>query len=257
MNRFVSIVFRVIPDSTLKNHLRCFFYNKMQKDFLINFKDNIFYVEKEGLKMKFKENPFHRFRMDKEYFYKISLKENDIVIDAGAYFGTFAVYASKKVGNKGKVFAFEPDPHTLPRLRDTLELNNVTNVSIITKGLWSEDTSLTFEAGRELGSSFVTENEGDMAEKIEVPVTTIDKVMKDIDVKNKIFIKMNIEGSEIEAIKGAVNTIKKYKPHWAIRTNHFVDGEMTYKKVECLLSQWNYKTTTIELTELTTFGEPN
>ncbi len=227
----------------------------MQKDFLIYFKDNLFYVEKDGLQMKFVENPYHRCLMDKDYFYKTSLEENDIVIDAGAYIGTFAVYASKKVGNKGKVFAFEPDPHTLTRLRKNLELNNVTNVSIISKGLWSENTTLTFEAGRELGSSFVTEKDN-MVEKIEVPVTTIDEVMKDVKVKNKIFIKMNIEGSEIEAVKGAVNTIKKYKPHWAIRTNHFVDGEMTDKKVEYLLNQWSYKTTSIELTELTTFGEP-
>ncbi len=107
------------------------------------------------------------------------------------------------------MFAFEPDPHTLTRLRETLELNNVTNVSIISKGLWSENTTLSFEAVRELGSSFVTENEDNMVEKIEVPVTTIDTVMKDIDVKNKIFIKMNIEGSEIEAVKGAEIKIKK------------------------------------------------
>lgn len=206
--------------------------------------------------MKFKETPYHRCLMDKDYFYKTSLEENDIVIDAGAYIGTFAVYAGKKVGDNGKVFAFEPDPHTITRLRETLELNNLTNVFIIDKGLWSKDTTLTFEAGRELGSSFITDDNS-VVEKIEVPVTTIDNVMKNVEVKNKIFIKMNIEGSEIEAIKGAENTIKKYKPHWAIRTNHFVDGEMTDKKVEYLLNQWDYKTTSIELTELTTFGEPN
>jgi FkbM family methyltransferase len=229
----------------------------MQKDFLIYFKDNLFYVEKEGLQMKFMENPYHRCLMDKDYFYKSSLEETDVVIDAGAYVGNFVVYASKKVGDEGKVFAFEPDPHTITRLRETLELNNLANVFIIDKGLWSEETTLTFEAGGELGSSFITEDKDSVVEKIEVPVTTIDEVLRNVEVKNKIFIKMNIEGSEIEAVKGAVNTIKKYKPHWAIRTDHFVDGEMTDKKVECLLKQWDYKTTSIVLTELTTFGEPN
>ncbi len=257
MNKLVSTIFKLLPELTLKNHARCFFYNRMQKDFKIFFKDNIFHVEKEGLVMKFVENPYHILLTDKDYFIKSSLDENDIVLDAGAYVGIFSVYASKKVGREGKVIAFEPDPDTARRLNKNLELNNASNVEIINKGLWSSDATLVFKAGRELASSFVTEDNVDNLKKIEVPVTTIDNAMKDVNVKNKLFIKMNIEGSEIEALKGAVETIRKYRPYWVIRTNHIVNGKTTDKPVEEFLNQRHYKTITKELAELTTFGEPN
>ena len=256
MNKIITKIFKFFPESTLKNYVRCFFYNKMQTDFRITFKNSVFYVEKDGLIMKFVENPFHILLTDKDYFIKSSLNENDTVLDAGAYVGIFSVYASKKIGDGGQVIAFEPDPDTLRRLNKNLDLNDILNVKVINKGLWSSDTALTFESGKELGSTFVAEGNSDESKVVTVSVTTIDNVMKDVTVKNKLFIKMNIEGSEIEALKGAEETFNRYKPHCVIRTNHIVNGETTDREVEQFLKQQRYKTTTVELAELTTFGEP-
>lgn len=63
-----------------------------------------------------------------------------------------------------------------------------------------------------------------------------------LDIFGKIdFIKMDIEGAEIEAIKGAKQLIKNYKPAFSIAAYHVVDGERTYKKLEKMFKKLNYK----------------
>jgi FkbM family methyltransferase len=255
MSRLVSTVFRFFPESTLKNKIRCILYNRMQKDFKLFYKDGIFVVHKENIEMKFVDNPFHILQTDKDYFLQSRLNAGDVVVDAGTYVGVFTIYASKLIGATGRVFAFEPDPGTLEKLKINLRLNNVTNVVVIDKGLWSQNTTLFFRKGLELGSSFVIDQNVNRDEVVEVPVTTIDTVLKDEPVHGRLFIKMNIEGSEVEALKGAVNTTTKYKPFVVVRTNHIVNGKTTDKPVEDFLKQYGYKTVTLQLSELTTFCE--
>lgn len=63
-------------------------------------------------------------------------------------------------------------------------------------------------------------------------------------VKNKLenldFIKMNIEGSELEAIKGVKKTVEKFKPSFVISTDHVVNDELTYIKIEKFFKNLNY-----------------
>lgn len=256
MSKLLSRLFALLPDSTFKNHLRCFLYNIIQKDFTIKFSKGIFTVTKDGIEMKFTENPFHIIQTDKDYFKHQSLQPGDVVIDAGTYIGVFTVYASKVIGSKGKVYAFEPDPQTLVKLKQNLKLNNVENVVLVEKGLWSEETQLVFEQGRELSSSFIVDNSRTGINNIiKVPVTTIDKVLEAHTVEGGLFIKMNIEGSEIEALKGAIKITEQYRPSMVIRTNHIVNGHTTDKPVELFLKRFGYQTKTVQLAELTTFAQ--
>lgn len=228
----------------------------MQKTFHYSFKNKLFKVECNGIEMFFAENPFHLFQRDRDYFLQYKLKEGDTAIDAGAFIGVFSIYASKLVGTTGKVFSFEPDLNMLKRFRKHVELNNATNIHVIEKGLWSTETTLVFRGGLELGSSFIKGD--DEGETIKLPVTSVDAVLGNQQVTGQLFIKMNIEGSEIEAVKGAAQTIQKYKPYFAIRTNHMVEGSFTDKRVEEELKTFNYKVKTLEqgVVELTTYGQP-
>jgi hypothetical protein len=68
------------------------------------------------------------------------------------------------------------------------------------------------------------------------------------------FIKMDVEGAEIEALKGSMNTLKEFDVNLAIASYHEVDGKKTSHEVEKLLSEYGYEAKTSFPMHLTTFG---
>ena len=254
MNKLVSKLFKLIPEGGLKNNIRCAMYNRMQSDFRISYSSGRFTVEKDGYSMVFNENPYQQFLNDRDYFHKYRVQPGDTLIDGGAFRGMLVVYAAKLVGADGLVIALEPDPEQYDRLVKNIELNKVTNVRVIKKGLWSSTTTLKFRSGKELSSSFIKADEENSENIISVPVTTIDEILAGDDLKGKLLIKMNIEGAEIEAVKGANATIKKYRPHFVIRTNHNVEGRYTDDRVSATLKGYGYNPETKVLHEQTTFA---
>lgn len=153
------------------------------------------------------------------------LKKGDIVVDGGAYSGFFTIYAAKKVGPKGKVLAFEPDPFNYHLLKKNLALNDIKNVILIKKGLYSRDTTLPFYI-QGIGSSIIIPKGKKPINK--VSVVSLDDELKRLDVSRVHFVKMDIEGGEIEAIKGCLQTIKDNPNiHLAIASYHLVQGKET------------------------------
>jgi FkbM family methyltransferase len=67
-----------------------------------------------------------------------SIKEGDIIIDAGADIGLFSVLAAFKVKEKNRVIAVEPEPNNLKILRENVELNYLKNVIIVPKALYDK-----------------------------------------------------------------------------------------------------------------------
>jgi len=67
--------------------------------------------------------------------FKNSINEGDIVVDVGASIGYFTLLAAKLVGNKGKVFAFEPGPENFKILKKNVEVNKYDNVILEQKSV--------------------------------------------------------------------------------------------------------------------------
>jgi hypothetical protein len=70
---------------------------------------------------------------------------------------------------------------------------------------------------------------------------------------------MDIEGAEIEALDGCVETIRTLQPNFAIASYHVVNEEKTYIKVEAFFRQMKYpfKTVSFRGSEIITFAGPN
>jgi len=82
---------------------------------------------------------FYQVFVEKTYPNLISkINKGDIVIDAGANIGMFSIMASILVGKTGKVIAIEPEPENLKILKRNVELNNINNMIIINKALFSK-----------------------------------------------------------------------------------------------------------------------
>lgn len=191
------------------------------------------------------------------YFQKEVMKKGDIIIDAGAYPGDFTTIASRIVGEEGRVLAFEPNPENRSYLEEVLETNNhYPNVEIFDQALYSsQGTSRLLKRGSD---SRIIDNRRNYSSIIEVETTTIDTVLKDMNLMERIsLIKMDIEGAEIEAVKGAEETIRTARPIFLIASYHVKDGQMTCVPLEEMFKQFGYDVEHLYDAHLTTYAIPN
>jgi len=190
------------------------------------------------------------------YNYKYKAKSGDIIIDAGANLGHISIFFSKCVGKSGKVFCFEPDKHNVKQLESNIKLNKDLEDNIILQDmlLWNEDTLIDFEEAGTVGSSakWFSGN----ANVVKKQAITIDSWVKQNNINRLDLIKMDIEGAEIEAVEGCLETMKTLKPNFAIASYHIINGEPTYLKLEEFFKKNNYpyKTVTFRGNEIITFA---
>lgn len=137
-----------------------------------------------------------------------SIKKGDVVLDIGANIGYYSVLASKLVGKKGKVYAFEPDPRNLKLLYKNLEVNGCQNVVVVEAALGSKKGKLflTQDISNPGESSLA---KGKKGKKILVDVIRLDDFVRQKRIKNVDLIKIDVEGAELEVLRGGLATLKK------------------------------------------------
>jgi FkbM family methyltransferase len=253
-----DIFFSYFPEGKLKNRIKCFIANKYlfrNLDFTTTYKNDVFYVNYHQNVYEFCDYPSSDFYEILEgYLRKATIKKGDTVIDCGAYQGSFTVLASKLAGKDGTIVAFEPDPENYKKLLHNLKLNKVSNVITINKGLWNSTTELYFKKDSK-GSSFLINPNDELGESlIKVPVVGLDEELFNLGVQKVNFIKADVEGSEIELVKGSKKTLLNNHVSLAIASYHQINGENTSKTLEEILKKMGYTTTTEFEDHLTTYA---
>lgn len=167
-----------------------------------------------------------------------SLKEKDF-IDCGAFIGDSALVLSKELGAR-RVFAFEPDFSNYKNLIETIKLNKLeTKIFPIRKGVGDFSKNVVmFNKGE---GSYIPKykNQTDKVDGKTISITTIDDLVRENNLDIGL-IKMDIEGFELEAIWGAENTIKHFKPALFISLYH---RGKDFFEIPTLLNNWvsNYE----------------
>lgn len=139
-------------------------------------------------------------------------EDEEILIDAGCLDLSSSLLFKQYCNHVKKVYAFEPDPKNYQICVARKEENACLEVEILPFGVWSEQSELQFDASND-GSSHVCSDGS-----IHIPVMPIDKI---VDPEDKItLIKMDVEGAELEGLKGAQETIRRNKPKLAICIYH-------------------------------------
>jgi FkbM family methyltransferase len=131
------------------------------------------------------------------------LGEGGVFIDAGAGVGSFTLIASKIVGNKGLVVAFEPVPRNYLALLENLRTNNIGNVIAVPYALWDQNGYLEIIVPPHSGKAsakFKTHFTGleVMGQGIRVRAVTIDYIVNLLRIRRLDLIKIDVEGAEIE-----------------------------------------------------------
>lgn len=180
------------------------------------------------------------------------IKTNDIVLDVGAHFGFFSYYALKH-GAK-RIYAFEPNPYVFKILEKHAEMWDRKVIKVFNLALYSFEgiLKLKIPKNKTLHGLATVEDLKKQKEIIELKVkcTTIDKFVKKNRIKRIDFIKIDAEGSEKEIIKGARETIKKFKPRMAISAYHsFEDKEKIPELILSIREDYKFK--------LRRLGEPD
>lgn len=185
---------------------------------------------------KFKsENIFNfaeiQLKLNKAQYFDLETldkKHRERFVDCGALDGKTSIYMYEWYqGNVDKIWIFEPDKQSLQKCRQNLKEIGQTHYEIIDKAVYSSRTRMFFD---DTGNGMAGINP---AGNTVVETITLDEAIGDNDPG---FIKMDIEGAELEALKGAKGLIQKYKPKLAVCVYHRPED---IEKIPELLLEYN------------------
>ncbi len=150
----------------------------------------------------------------------IKAEEGDVVIDAGGCWGDSALYFAHEVGENGKVYSFEFMPDSLEIFERNMLLNPHLSgvINLVRNPLWSKSGEQLFVEGSGPGARVGPYPRDPNA--IRVETFTIDDLVSKEKLNRVDFIKMDIEGAELEALRGAEKSIRQFHPKLAISLYH-------------------------------------
>ncbi|MBC7329503.1 FkbM family methyltransferase [bacterium] len=161
--------------------------------------------------------------------YPVEIEEGDIVIDCGANIGVASLIFARKVGLRGKVVAIEAEEANFRILRRTAELNRgkVGEIIPLRYALYKENCELKLFLSISPASHSLYKNiehkviREALTNNFEVVQgKTLDSIIEELNLERVDFIKMDIEGGELDALYGAKQTIANFKPKMAVSIYH-------------------------------------
>ncbi len=151
-----------------------------------------------------------------------------VVLDCGAHLGVYTREALE--AGAALVLAIEPGPRQVECLRRTFAKEIAEGrVRVLPKGVWDHDDVLGFADSVDSAIDTVMNTAG--RKTIKVPLTTIDEIVADENLEHVDFIKMDIEGAERWALRGAAGTLKRFKPRLAIAAYHTIQDHTGIREI--------------------------
>jgi FkbM family methyltransferase len=152
-------------------------------------------------------------------FFRLYLREGDMVVDVGANIGSLSIAASYMVGIEGNVIAIEPHPKIHQYLKRNVELNNRNNVQVFNFALGDEVGQAYFSSQSSDDQNSVSTSE----QGILVPLTTIDHLCEHLPYIS--LLKIDVEGYELAVLRGAKRVLSKtecvYFESWEAHLNKY------------------------------------
>jgi len=159
------------------------------------------------------------FRREYEQYH--APKIGQVCADVGAHIGLFTVRAARMVGQQGKVIAIEPVAENVRYLRKNVAANGLKNVIIVEKGAWSSTDSLELHGGEySVSWSFKIPQR----KRLLVRVAPLDEVFEQHGLTEIGYMKLDIEGAELEALHGAERTLVRDDVKLAIAGYHILEN---------------------------------
>jgi FkbM family methyltransferase len=127
-----------------------------------------------------------------------NLGPGSVFYDVGANVGYFSLLASRLVGQEGAVYAFEPFPPNVEKIKELVRRNRAWNIKICSLALWKMTGTQKLHFGRNSATPSLVARTN--AQILEVRTTTLDEVTKKHD--KPTLIKIDVEGAELGVLNG-------------------------------------------------------
>lgn len=134
------------------------------------------------------------------------LRPGDTVLDVGAHVGYYTLLSSVLVGERGAVWAFEPNPQNAAFLRRHVELNRLGNVQVTRAAVAEREGTARFDFGTGSGTGHLAEGGA-----LEVRTVRLDDFCREHGLRPSA-IKIDVEGAETEVLLGGEETIRRDMP---------------------------------------------
>jgi FkbM family methyltransferase len=176
-------------------------------------------------------------------------KSEGIVVDVGAHYGRYTLIAAKRIGPKGKVIAIEADPKNFDMLNKNIKLNELSeHVITLNFAATSNKSKVKLsipekKSGHTIYSSIIPDR-APTEKFIEVNANTLDNLLheNEISLEQLNWIKIDVEGAELDVLKGATNILSKSKDISLLIEIHDVgNGKTLYEPIMDLLNDYNFK----------------
>lgn len=214
----------LIPDMpvTAEEYFDKDFYNSNYKSIikayesLADNKSKSLFSAVVNYKLSGKAEFLFRETSDTSEIYALLGNNVSVAVDAGAYNGDTAREMQTYFSKIEQIYAIEPDKRNFKKLSKYVNENELTDKIIpINAGVWSENSEGEFNSSGNRNSS-ISSTVSYEAKNDTVPLVAIDSLIKEkID-----YIKYDVEGAELEALKGSFRVIKEHHPRLLISAYH-------------------------------------
>lgn len=201
----------------------------------------IYELEFKGFKFKFDDGKYNKqgqiddFTKGEVYiknrFWNIN--KNDVIFDIGAMSGLYTL-PSLAIG--AKVYAFEPKMVHFYDLCTNIFVNRFTNCIPLNIGLFNKEGTIQFS---NLMRSVIVQSEHENNSIEDIYVSTIDNIVRDYNVERLDWLKIDVEGAELQVIEGGIEALKEYKPNILVE-NHTCFIPNIDIKVKNFLNKFGY-----------------
>lgn len=184
-----------------------------------------------------------------QYLSFAGLKHGDVVLDLGVYAGLTSIVFSRTVGPMGRVFGFEADKTNFAVATTNLELARrfglPANVLVVPKAVWSHQDGLEFSAEAAMGSSAVSLVGRGRGSVVKIPTTTLEAFCAEHGLDRIDFIKIDIEGAEVQVLESSQHVLSRFRPRIVIEP-HLIEGLMTTDRCCAILKGAGYATRVVD-----------
>ncbi|HJT47447.1 MAG TPA: FkbM family methyltransferase [Nitrososphaeraceae archaeon] len=265
--KIIYLSSRISLRLTLGKERRAQLYNKRDLDYGMFWYQcyNILKRNNKNAFLKFKipkHNLEFYFQNNKDDFIDVALRENNIideffrprqgdtVVDVGAHIGKYSIIASKYVGQSGQVIAIEAHPGNLEVLNRNIKLNGLTNVIALHYVVYSKETKIKLylpgqESHYTIYNTVISSRQNAREDTfVEVNANTLDKILEQNGISDSEvnWMKIDVEGAELEVLKGASNILSNSMDIVIFLEIHNIEnGKNLYEPIMDLLEKHNFK----------------
>jgi FkbM family methyltransferase len=147
------------------------------------------------------------YEMNKRLAFERLIPPGAVTYDIGANVGYFSLLAARLAGPEGQVYAFEPLPRNIDYLKKHVAINAIENIEVVEAAVSAQSGEAHFDLGASSAMGHLAESGG-----ITVRMVSLDEMLAAGELRPPDYMKVDVEGAEYEALKGAQELLAQHKP---------------------------------------------